>query len=176
MTGFQQLLSNYLGTWNFFSPDGLWSSNINFAPDIPVFPDFPDISVSWTCDDQGICTGQGSRSFGGSLDGQLYYWNGTANILEATFTGSILTGSIYRQQQSCPDDICLSYIADSYYYNFAGVWTNGWQTSGDAYVSVSTDGGVGGTGLVATNTPEPGTIMLLGLGIAGFYPRLRRRI
>jgi len=141
---------------------------------IIVSPDLPVITVDWQCNDLGICVGNGSAPItSGGADGQI--WSTSLNTLQATFIGHVTGGMAVRNEQYCPDDICLTYFDESFHVDFSGTWSNGWRTVGFAEGIFGSDTTGGGLFYLTTYTPEPTTLTLLGLGIAGLGMRLRRR-
>ena len=95
--------------------------------------------------------------------------------LQATFTGQITGGGATRFEQHCPDDICLTYFFETFGADFSGTWSNGWRTVGFSEGTFGSDSTPTGLFFLTTYTPEPGTLTLIGLGIAGLSARLRRR-
>jgi hypothetical protein len=142
---------------------------------IVVSPDLPVITVDWQCNDLGICVGQGSAPItSGGADGQI--WSVSLGTLQATFTGHVTGGAAVRYEQYCPDDICLTYFVESFHADFSGTWSNGWHTVGFGEGTFGSDTTGSGLFYLSTYTPEPTTLTLLGLGIAGLGMRLRRRL
>jgi hypothetical protein len=141
---------------------------------IIVSPDLPVITVSWQCDDLGICVGQGSAPItGGSADGGM--WSDSTGTLLATFTGHVTGGGASRYEQFCPDDICLTYFDYAFHADFSGTWSNGWHTVGFAEGTFGSDTSDSGLFYLTTYTPEPATLTLVAAGLAGVYCRMRRR-
>jgi len=140
-----------------------------------VSPDLPVITVDWQCNDLGICIGHGSAPItSGGADGQI--WSISLGTLQATFTGHVTGGTAFLDEQYCPDDICLTYFDEGFHADFSGTWSNGWHTVGFAEGTFGSDTTSNGLFYLTTYTPEPATLMLLGLGIAGLSMRLRRRL
>ena len=136
--------------------------------------------MGWECDERGyICTRWDFEAItGGSVSGGFYHWNGT-DWVEAptTFTGSVTGGAIERGEVSYWGVVTNS--GYGYHYDFAGVWTSGWQTVGVAEGQGYTFGDRGGQDgffWLTTYSPEPATITLVGLGLAGLSIRRKRRV
>ena len=141
---------------------------------VAVSPDLPVITVDWQCDNLGVCVGHGSAPItSGSADGQI--WSISMGTVQATFTGHITGGIATRDEQYCPDDICLTYWFDTFHADFSGTWSNGWHTVGFSEGTIGSDSTPTGLFYLTTYTPEPGTLTLIGLGIAGLSARLKRR-
>jgi len=136
-------------------------------------PTIPDHELNWTCFDLGYyCYGTAGGSItGGTATGTVYHFDGTNYIPQAYFSGSISGGMFDKLSWNLYG---TDYYWDKYWYDFSGTWTNGWITKGSGYSSPSSDGNIGEF-TITTTTPEPGTLGLLGLGIVGFYSRLRRK-
>ena len=141
---------------------------------IQAAPDLPVITVDLQCDDLGICVGQGSAPItGGSVSGQM--WSISTGALQATFTGRVTGGNASRYEQHCPDDICLTFFDYAFHDDFIGTWSNGWHTVGFSEGTFGSDTTASGLFYLTTYTPEPATLTLIGVGLAGVYMRLRRR-
>jgi PEP-CTERM motif len=138
-------------------------------------PVIPDVSWSYECDDVGYyCARFGNGNItAGSADGGLFQWDGTGFVQVATFTGTVTGGQVQKVEVLLGG--VLTYWSYQYDYDFAGAWTNSWQTLG-VVDGIDVDGYRTGTFTLTTNTPEPATITLIGLGLAGLSMRRRRRI
>ncbi len=164
MTGYFRNDASAFDVWG-FSPDGQY-----FLIDFSLVT--ADPTLIWDCDEYGFCYGQGWASMtSGTTYGSL--WDRPGGKLEASFTGSMLAGGVYEQVWKA-DWEYLVWL--QYSYDFAGVWTNSWQTFGTGYGSVANDAIPYGYFTLTTNTPEPATITLIGLGLAGISIRRKRRI
>ena len=165
------------GLTGFFPSTDGFSMGTTFGDsfaNIVVSPDLPVITVDWQCNDLGICVGHGSAPItSGGADGQI--WSNSLGTLQASFIGHVTGGTAGRDEQYCPDDICLTYFDESFHADFSGTWSNGWHTVGFAEGIFGSDTTGGGLFYLTTYTPEPTTLTLLGLGIAGLGMRLRRR-
>lgn len=137
-------------------------------------PKLPDMSGTWYCPEfGGFCENSGSGLItGGTGHGEI--WSSSKDVLLATFTGNVLSGRVIW------DNVCSSYcpIPDWYYnvysFRFSGEWSNGWLTAGSDFAE-DVSGSSLATFDMTTTTPEPGTLTLIGMGLAGAYVRLRRR-
>ena len=161
-----------------FSVSGTWD---DYQWNLALFPNLPDMTVTWSCD-ANFCQGYGGGAFtGGAAYGEI--WSSSLNSLLYTFTGEILAGGAFREAGHCVVlDQCPSYTYDQYYINFKGLWSNGWSTVGSDYATDfesdwngSHQSNVLGWFSITTNTPEPATLTLIGVGLAGVYVRVRRR-
>jgi hypothetical protein len=154
-----------------FSPDGLWDFNVSVnAPQYVVWG-------PWICGQ--TCERDGAGYFlAGTASGDLSYWNGSAWILQATFSGVVPAGGSINDIEclGCAPTLAWDY---EYYYSFYGAWTNQWQT--DASVYAWDRGGYccvspGGEFTLTTSTPEPGTLFMLGSGVLGLAGIVRRKL
>jgi hypothetical protein len=160
-----------------FSVSGTWQ---DFQWHMDFSPNLPDMTVTWSCDDV-YCEGWG----GGFITGGTGYgeiWSSSLNTLLATFTGELSAGGAFREAGHCVVlDQCQSYTFDQYSFQFSGLWSNGWYTVGsdyafdfESYWNGTYDSNVLGWFTLTTQTPEPATLTLIGVGLAGAYVRLRR--
>jgi hypothetical protein len=138
-------------------------------------PDIGNVNMIWECTSDGLqCYGYGSGPItGGAATGALTYWNGTTNIPQATFTGTVLDDGGYVFYQSWTGIFNQEF--DQYFYDFAGTWSNGSVTFGSVRSYFNSDAAPPEQGdySLTTYSPEPGTITLVGLGIAGLITRWR---
>jgi len=166
MTG--DFASTYIDglTFSGISPDGLLQFQMS------LIPTTEDLTWNWTCDDLGLsCFGEASGLItGGMAIGDIYYSSDSGVF--ATFTGSIVGGSVYEWMSFGNGWISWQ---NYYWYDFAGTWTNGFSTIGSAYTSTSS-GGNSGYYHLTTVTPEPGTLLMLGSGVLGLAGVVRGRV
>jgi len=141
---------------------------------ITASPDLPVITVDLQCNELGICVGEGFAPItGGSAGGQM--WSISKGTLQATFTGQVTGGYAWRYEQHCPDDICLTFWDYAFHDDFSGTWSNGWHTTGFSQGFFGSDTSGDGLFYLTTYTPEPATLTLIGVGLAGVWVRVRRR-
>ena len=172
------LSGSFASPGNLFSVDGTFQ---DYQWNLLLVPNLPDMTVTWSCDVTS-CEGYGGGFYsGGAAYGEI--WSISLNSLLFTFTGEIGPGGAFREAGHCiPVDACPSYTFDQYYVNFTGFWSNGWYTVGtDNAIDFESDWGgahqsnVSGWFSMTTTTPEPATLTLVGVGLAGLFVRLRRK-
>ena len=131
----------------------------------------------------GICQFDGFAPItGGTARGDIYRWNGSSFDPFASFTGWVMGGGVAKTEVYDFFGTLLQFNYQ-YHYGFAGVWSNQWQTSGSVYGWTIWDGngpppepGTGGSWFdITTQTPEPGTIMLLGSTFIGLAKVIRQK-
>jgi PEP-CTERM motif-containing protein len=172
------LSGSFSSSGSLFSVGGTWQ---DYQWSLELSPNLPDMTVTWSCD-VNYCEGWSGGAFtGGTAYGQI--WSLSLNSLLYTFSGEILTGGAFREAGHCVVwDQCPSYTFDQYDVNFRGQWSNGWYTVGDDFATDfesdwngSHQSDVLGFFDMATSTPEPATLTLMGVGLAGVYVRTKRR-
>ena len=153
------------------SPDGQWFFNMETAV-------VEGKTVGEYECGNGMCTFYGFAPItGGTADGNLYHWNGSSFDPFATFTGWVTGGGVDKTEVYTGD--VLTQYNHQYRYDFVGAWSNQWHTSGSVYTWGIWDGindpGGGSYFDVTTQTPEPGTILLLGSGLLGLAGVIRTK-
>jgi hypothetical protein len=153
------------------SPDGLWAFDIQ--------TDVVEGKITGQTDcGNGICVFMGQGPIiGGTAIGDLFQVVGGNFIPYATMNGWVTGGTVDKTEVY--ESGVLTQFNYQYHYNFVGVWTNQWHTSGAVYGFNVWDGtgqqGPGGSDFtLTTSTPEPGTVMLLGSGLLALAGALRR--
>ena len=115
-----------------------------------------------------VCTDQWSGTYsGGSVS--LF----TVGVPDIHATGTINPGGSFSGEETCAlDHPCV--FTQQAMFDFTSTWTNGWRSDGTLLVFSD---GAGNDGILnmTTVTPEPGSMMLVGLGIAAIGTFIRRR-
>ena len=161
---FTQFNSDHDFDFSQCNQDCSWVFYMNFEP---------DANITWTpCDPNDVhCVSHGVGPIvGGTVGGNLYYQGGNLRVEEAYFIGSIGSGYF---------DGYNYYYSDSYEYEywfeFAGVWSNGISTDGTGHCFSDIDGSTCGYHLT-TVTPEPGTLLTLNTGVLFVLGLARKRL
>ena len=161
------LSGTFTGSEAMFGVDGSWQ---DYSWQLMFLPDLPDMSGTWYCDEYLFCENSGSAVItGGHGRGAFWSSNGTQF---AEFTGKVLGGWVTWQRYDTADNGYYDYW--EFFMSVRGVWSNGWVTTGTA-TAWETSGRPLTQLDITTTTPEPATLTLIGVGIAGVYMRIRRR-
>ena len=153
------------------SPDGQWLFDFSLTVE-------EQLNWSWECGN-GVCTRYGGGPVtGGTAVGNLYQWNGGNPLPYATFTGWVTGGGVEKVELWVSG--YMTAYNYQYHYGFVGVWSNQWHTSGSVYGWNTWSGygepGPGGSWFdITTQTPEPGTIIMLGSGLLMFAKTLLKK-
>jgi len=160
-----------------FSVSGTWQ---DYQWQMDFSPNLPDMTVTWSCD-ENYCEGWGGGGIaGGAASGQV--WSLSLNTLLYTFSGAIFGGSASREAGHCVVlDECPSYTYDQYSFEARGLWSNGWSTVGsdyatdfESYWNGTYESDLLGLFTLTTQTPEPCTLTLIGVGLTVLYARVKR--
>jgi len=117
------------------------------------------------------CTENWSGTFSGGTVSFVAY---NATGVEYFFTGAITDGS-FSGGMACPFDEAFCLWSQRATFDFTSTWTNGWRSDGALLVDSSSPPISVGTLSMTTVTPEPGSMMLVGLGIAAIGTFIRGR-
>ena len=147
----------------------------------PIIFSSNDVNISNSLFDQQcmqfsfetICTYQWSGTFtGGSVSIVASSQDNNGQWVDHESTGTI-TGGGYSGNGTCFTDFPCSVSLEET-VGFTSTWTNGWRSDGTLDLG-SVGDPLNGTLNMTTVTPEPGSMMLVGLGIAAIATFIRRR-
>jgi hypothetical protein len=164
------LTGTFVGTVDMF---GVTSNSGDYSWWLSFSPQLPDMSGNWYCDENGFCENSGSGTItSGTGYGEI--WSSSKGVLLATFTGKVLSGWVTWVEHCSLYCQYPLYNYNEYYFQVAGDWSNGWLTAGSDFTTAASGNSLA-TFDITTTTPEPATLTLVGMGLAGVWARHRPR-